>query len=288
MTPELIETGLRAIDLLAPLPAGGDVLITGDPKSGVRLLGTELAVRLATLPAKPFHTIVYLDPTLPEADKVLAEFAEASPALTSVFLVREVTSSDLSSHRAARSGQTRDAVMAVATSPRFVHGFRQAVRFERSKTDAGALTALVACEERLPGPFDVTLTCSRAIAAEAIFPALDTRMTVSSASSDRGLGDRHRKTADEVRFAVSEVIENLREGAINDETWFFNTDPGGRAAVQLLCYLSQPYFVAEPYTGLKAAFIPVADTLSGFEAILGGRLANIQPGSFRFRNSLPS
>lgn len=285
MTTVLIETGLRAIDLLAPLAVGLDVLVTGDPKSGVRLLAMELAVRLAKLPASRFGVSVFLDAALKEADKVEAEFIEAGSALASVAVVPEVSSSALA---AARSGADHEAVLAVAASNRFVHGFRQALRLERESRGGRPLTTLISCEDRVPGVFDATITCSRTIADEAIFPAIDPRMTVSSAGGDRSIGDRRRKVADDVRTAVSEVVENLYQGAVNDENWFFNTDPGGRAAVQLLCYLSQPYFVAEPYTGLKGCFVPVKDTVSAFETLLAGRLAQLMPRNLRFRNELPT
>lgn len=43
----IVETGLKAVDLFVPIPLGGDVLLSGEPHAGVRVLGTKLTLRLA-------------------------------------------------------------------------------------------------------------------------------------------------------------------------------------------------------------------------------------------------
>ncbi len=285
----IIETGLRSVDLLVPLAVGSDELVCGDPRSGVRILGTEIALRLASLSVDPFHVVIYLDSGLAEVDKVVAELQDAALFLKSVHVVEAVSSPLLQRHREERQGRKRDAVFAVSSNTRFVHGFRQAIHFERSDRSAEVpLNSFTVCEETIPGDFGARLVCSRAVAVEAIYPAIDTRKSLSTASASSAIGQHRRKTAEQVRMAINEVLENLYEGAIDDENWFFNTDPGGRAAVQLLCFISQPYFIAEPYTGQKGAFVPVNEAVSNFEAILAGRLAHLVPRNFRFRNSLPS
>lgn len=284
----IIETGLRGVDLLVPLASDSDGLVCGDLRSGVRILGTEIALRLASLPVDPFHVVIYLDSGLAEVDKVVAELHDAALFLKSVHVVDAVSSLLLQRHRAERQDRKRDAVFAVSSSLRFLHGFRQTIHFERSDSGAGVpLNSFSVSEETVPGDFEAKLVCSRAVAVEAIYPAIDTRKSVSTASASNAIGQHRRKTADQVRLAINEVIENLYEGSINDDNWFFNTDPGGRAAVQLLCFISQPYFIAEPYTGQKGAFVPVNQAVSNFEAILAGHLAHLMPRNFRFRNSLP-
>lgn len=279
----LLETGLRAVDLLTPIPAGADVLICGDPRAGVRLLGQELAHRLASLPSGPLDVEVWIDEGLAEADKLLAEIRESSPLLRTVEVVSTVP---WSGSGPGVKGKGK-AAFALAAGERFLAGFRESVRAaRRSLNDRQSLSSFAVCEGRIEGEFDVRMVSSRPIAAEAVFPALDPRKCTSAASDDSAVGEARRRTAGQVGAAVAEVLENLYEGAVNDPQWFFNTDPGGRAAVQLLCFFGQPYFVAEPYTGMKGQFISADEAVRGFAAILDGRFSHLMPRELRFRNGL--
>ena len=138
----------------------------------------------------------------------------------------------------------------------------------------------------MPGDFDAQLISSRVLAQESIYPAVDTRRTSSNLMKSEAITEDHRILAARIKKGLDETIENLYQGAVNDANWFFNTDPDGRSWVQLLCFLSQSYFVGEPYTGLKAAFISPFQSLEAMESILAGDLVNVPAHHFRFKNSL--
>jgi F-type H+/Na+-transporting ATPase subunit beta len=281
----LIETGLRAIDLFAPVSYDTDVLLTGQPHSGIKILANELAYRLAK---QTVHVAIYVDSSMIESDKAWQELQEYSQVLKHTYICSDISHRDIQSHRQAPESSAHDAIFAVASSPRFIDTFRQAIRTERQlSTSNRTLTTFLVAENFPKEGYTDCLFSSQVIAKEAIYPALDPRHSTSSGLA-RITDSRRRRLAEQARLAVSEVIENLYEGAINDPNWFFNSDPRGRLAVQLFCYLSQPYFVAEPYTGNPAKFVSQVECLASLDTILSGRLVDLPAKNFRFRNELPS
>lgn len=56
-----ISTGLKAVDLFAPLPRGGDILITGTKGAGIVVLGLKIARRLLKHPTDEFHVVYFPD-----------------------------------------------------------------------------------------------------------------------------------------------------------------------------------------------------------------------------------
>ena len=284
----IVETGLKAVDLFVPIPLGGDVLLSGEPHAGVRVLGTELAFRLANSPRQPFRVIMFLDSELDDLENVCKELRETLPMVKQIFIAPVVTAEDIRQQRVQASVFKQDALFAISKNARFLHEFRQAVKSDRqSSQSAASLTTFTVTESLSPEGFEAKLISSSLLAKEAVYPALDLRHSFSSASSLPGVKARRQRVANSVRTAVVEVLENLHPGALNDESWSFNADPAKRAAVQAIRFMSQPYFTAEPYTGLKSANVPVADTIKNFEAILSGRFLDRPPRSFQFQNALP-
>jgi hypothetical protein len=235
---EIVETGLKAVDLCVPIPLGGDVLLSGEPHAGVRILGTELAYRLANSPRRPFRVIIFLDSELDDLENVCKELRETLPALKQIFVAPVVTAEDVREQRVQGPVSRRDALFAISKNARFVHEFRQAVKTVRQVSQSTASL---------------------------------TTFTVTESMSPEGFETR---------------LENLRPGALNDVDWSFNSDQSKRAAVQALRFMSQPYFTAEPYTGLKSAYVPVGLTIKAFETILSGRYLDLPPKSFQFQNAL--
>ncbi len=284
----MIETGLRGVDLLTPIPVGGDVLIFGEPKTGHRLLGTDIAWRLDHHPHQPFHAVVLIDPNLPDADAVAEEFKEGASPTKQVLITSSISQFDIQNLRNQRDRQRHDVIFAVSNDSRFINTFRQAILSERNRSGPDrSMTSFVITESENTGLFDATMFCSQIVSSQVVLPGLDVRRSSSSILSSDLISDRHRQLAVRVRSILHEVIENLYPGAVNDDNWFFNTDANGRAAAQLLCFLSQPLFVAEPYTGLKAAHFDLESTLISYEVILDGRFSELSPRNFRFINELP-
>lgn len=286
MSASHLETGLRAVDLLAPIPLGGDVLVSGEPKSGARILGTELVFRLSRLPKKPPKVLAFLDTTDPEADGYEVEFKETVPGVE-LMRVPSVSAETLKPHLAHRPFSLGNAVFAFSREPSFIEGFRRAVKAGRESTLFTKLTSFVVTEASAVNSCDARLHSLRALAAEAVYPALDVVVSSSKAIGLDRHASGHASVAEAVRKAVAQVAADLVSEAIKDEHWPWRADPAKRPALQALLFLGQPYFCAEIYTGMTAAAVPLADTVKQFQAILEGRHRDTDPVLFRFRNTPP-
>lgn len=283
----VLETGLKAIDLFTPIRIGGDVLISGDKGSGCKLLGTEIAFRLLQHPRRKFRVVYYLDEKLADIDAQVAELKESLPTLNDRYIVSVVTASDIQGHLNPDIADDGVAVFAVSTNERFVHFFHQAVLAARESTDkSGILTCFAVTEAFVPTDFDVRIISSQVIAKEGIYPALDLHASSSSVSSHTSISSQQRRVAKSAGDAVKDVETSLYPGALGNPDWVFNRDEGKRVAVQALRFMSQPYFVAEPYTGQKAAFVTSKDLVKSFQAILSGKFIHAAPQTLQYVNVL--
>lgn len=286
MSASHLDTGLRAIDLFAPVPLGGDVIVSGEPKSGGRILGTELALRLSRLSGRPPKVVAFLDAAVPDADDYEAEFKEAVPGVE-LLRVPSVSVEMLKPRLSHRPFSLGNAVFAFSHEPWFLEGFLRAVKAGRESSIFTKLTSFVVTEAPFAGSFDARLHTLRALAAEAIYPALDVTTSTSKAIGLDRHAPGHVRVAQMAREAIARVVADLAPGAVKDGDWSYRTDPEKRPALQALLFLSQPCFCAEAYTGMSAAVVPLADTVKQFQAILEGRCREIDPLLFRFRNALP-
>lgn len=283
----IIETGLRAIDLLAPIPHGGDISVTGEMKAGTKVLANELAYRLMNFQHDAFRVVIFLDNEFESVDVQLREMQEYFPSLQDICVTASVSVQDIHAHLSPKSALKHDAVFAWAGSERFVQHCRQAINTARENLDTSrSLTTFIVTEQMNVGACDAKLFSTRMLAQEGIYPALDVRLSASSGLSHSSLNARRRHISDAVKLEVGEVLENLYSGALGDPQWNFTADPKKRSAVQALRFFSQPYFAAERYTGLKAAYVPIEQTIREFEAILSGICLALPAKKLMFQNEL--
>lgn len=281
-----IETGLKAVDLFAPVPLGGDILVTGEPKAGARIVGTELACRFARRPGEFSGVTAFLDPAVADAEDYAADFKDAIPADAELISTERIPAERIRQVGGLSAPPLGNVVFAFSHRTSYLDAFRQAVRSARFASPKVPLTAFAITEGLSPGGFDARLVLSRALAAEAVYPAFD---VVGSTSNARGLGEAapdHAHVAKSAREAIARVLSKLRPGGINDPAWEGNANPAERPAVQALVFLSQPLFCAEGYTGMASAIVPVAETVTDFRTILEGRYTDHAAARFRFLNGL--
>lgn len=286
MNNSVIDTGLRAVDLFAPIPLGGDYLVAGEPKSGPRVLGLELLTRLSRRAGNPPRTCVFLDTAVPDAEAFASEIEAAVSGAAELFRVDSVAAETLVHVLVQKPFSLGNAVFAFSLDSAFLDTFRKAVKKGRNRTSGTPLTAF-AVTEAVPGDrFDARAICRRDFAAEGIYPALDPAASQSNAVGLDFLALGHSRIAGQAREAIAAVARELTPGRIKDENWAFHMDPSKRPALQALLYLSQPYFCAEPYTGMAGAVVPLAETVASFRAILEGRHAGVPAQRFRYLNGL--
>jgi F-type H+-transporting ATPase subunit beta len=119
---------------------------------------------------------------------------------------------------------------------------------------------------------DATTNLSRSIAELGIYPAVDPLASTSRILDPRVIGDEHYETARQVKLILQrykdlqDIIAILGIDELSEEDRL----TVGRAR-RLQRFLSQPFFVAEQFTGFKGKYVPIADTVRGFKEIVEGK-----------------
>jgi F-type H+-transporting ATPase subunit beta len=134
---------------------------------------------------------------------------------------------------------------------------------------------------------DATIVLSRQIAELGIYPAIDPLDSTSRQLDPLIVGDRHYHIA----RGVQKVLQRYRE--LKDIIAILGMDELSsedkllvNRARKIQRFLSQPFFVAEVFTGTPGRYVPVAQTLDGFEAILEGKCDGISEQAFYMMGSL--
>jgi F-type H+/Na+-transporting ATPase subunit beta len=138
-----------------------------------------------------------------------------------------------------------------------------------------------------PAPFttfthlDATTELSRQIAALGIYPAVDPLASTSSVLSPEVVGDRHYAVA----RRVQEILQRFKE--LQDIIAILGLDELAEEdritvarARKIQRFLSQPFFVAEVFTGLEGKYVPVSETVESFEALVNGDLDEVPEQAF--------
>jgi F-type H+-transporting ATPase subunit beta len=138
-----------------------------------------------------------------------------------------------------------------------------------------------------PGPvavfahLDATITLERSIAEMGLYPAVDPLTSTSRILDPRIIGEEHYNTAREVQRVLqrykdlSDVIAILGVEELSDEDKLTVA-----RARKIQKFLSQPMFVAEAYTGRAGVYVPIEETVRGFQEILGGQHDDLPEQAF--------
>ncbi len=128
---------------------------------------------------------------------------------------------------------------------------------------------------------DATTELSRAIASLGIYPAVDPLSSTSTILAPEIVGDDHYNTA----RAVQQVLQKYKE--LQDIIAILGMDELSEEdkltvarARKIQKFLSQPFFVAEQFTGMKGQFVKIEDTIEGFKAILEGKCDDLPEQAF--------
>ena len=119
---------------------------------------------------------------------------------------------------------------------------------------------------------DATTNLSRSIVELGIYPAVDPLASTSRILDPRVIGDEHYATARDVK----EVLQRYKD--LQDIIAILGIDELSEddklsvaRARKIQKFLSQPFFVAEQFTGLEGKYVPIAETVRGFREIVDGR-----------------
>ena len=138
-----------------------------------------------------------------------------------------------------------------------------------------------------PAPFttfthlDATTELSRQVAALGIYPAVDPLASTSTILSPEVVGDHHYLIARRVQETLQrykelqDIIAILGLDELSEEDRLIVN-----RARKVERFLSQPFYVAEVFTGLTGEYVPVAETVESFEAIINGELDEVPEQAF--------
>ena len=134
---------------------------------------------------------------------------------------------------------------------------------------------------------DSTIVLERSIAELGIYPAVDPLASVSNALSSDIVGEEHFKVA----RGVQEVLQSYKD--LQDIIAILGLDelsPDQKQVVfrarKIQKFLSQPFHVAEVFTGVAGQYVSVKDTIRGFKMILDGELDEVEENDFYMKGGI--
>jgi F-type H+-transporting ATPase subunit beta len=134
---------------------------------------------------------------------------------------------------------------------------------------------------------DASTVLERSIASLGIYPAVDPLASSSRILDPDIVGERHYKIARDVQVTLQRYKDLQDIIAILGMDELSEADKlAVSRARKIQRFFSQPFFVAEQFTGQQGKFVELEDTLSGFEQILLGKLDDIPEQAFLYVGSI--
>jgi F-type H+/Na+-transporting ATPase subunit beta len=329
-TQEMLETGIKVVDLLAPYAKGGKVGLFGGAGVGKTVLIQELIRNIAE-EHEGFSAFCGVGERSREGNDLWLEMKESGVIDRTMLVFGQMNEPPGARLRVALSGLTmaeyyreqggKDVLLFIDNIFRFVQagsevsallgrmpsavGYQPTLETEMGQlqeritsTQQGSVTSIQAVyvpadDLTDPAPASVfahlnaTTTLSRSISEKGIYPAVDPLDSTSTILKPDILGEEHYRTATEVQ----EVLQRYKE--LQDIIAILGIDElsdddklaVGRAR-KIERFLSQPFFVAEAFTGRSGEYVPVADTVRGFREILDGQHDDLPEGAFYMKGGI--
>src|SRR4030088_1005310 len=134
---------------------------------------------------------------------------------------------------------------------------------------------------------NATTTLSRSISEKGIYPAVDPLDSTSTIMKPDILGEEHFRVANRVKEILQrykelqDIIAILGIDELSDEDKLTV-----QRARKIERFLSQPFFVAEQFTGTPGAYVPIAETIRGFEEIIAGKHDEVPESAFFLKGTI--
>jgi F-type H+-transporting ATPase subunit beta len=134
---------------------------------------------------------------------------------------------------------------------------------------------------------DATIALERAIAARGIYPAVDPLTSTSRALDPLVVGEEHYRTAREVKQVLQkykdlqDIIAILGVDELSEDDRLLVA-----RARKIERFFSQPFFVAERFTGTPGAYVPMKETVRSFREILDGKHDDLPEQAFMLAGTI--
>lgn len=312
---ELFETGLKAVDLLAPFLKGGKVGLFGGAGVGKTVLIQELIHNVASEHGG-YSVFAGVGERVREGNDLYHEMKDSGVLDKTALVFGQMNEVPGARARVALSGLTmaeafrdeggKDVLFFMDNVFRFVQagsevssllgrvpsavGYQPTLAEEMgllqeriTSTTTGSITSVQAIyvpadDLTDPAPattfshLDSTIVLSRQLASLGIYPAIDPLESSSTALTPEIVGEEHYRVANETRRVLQRykdlqdiiAILGIEELSDDDKRLVYR-------ARKIQRFLSQPFSVAEVFTGHKGKYVPLKETVRAFAEILDGK-----------------
>ncbi|MFB0919187.1 MAG: F0F1 ATP synthase subunit beta [Clostridiaceae bacterium] len=327
--PEMFETGIKVIDLVAPYMKGGKVGLFGGAGVGKTVLIQELINNIAT-ESDGLSVFTGVGERSREGNDLYREMQESGVIKKTALVFGQMNEPPGARMRVALTGLTmaeyfrdkgQDVLLFIDNIFRFSQagsevsallgripsavGYQPTLATEMgalqeriTSTKHGSITSVQAVyvpadDLTDPAPattfshLDSTTVLDRKIVELGIYPAVDPLASSSRVLDPLVVGEEHYKTARDV-IAVLEKYRELQDIiAILGVEELSDEDRAvvGRAR-RIQRFFSQPFRVAEQFTGMKGKFVPIKETIRGFREILDGLHDQVPESAFLFAGTI--
>ncbi len=327
---EILETGIKVIDLICPILKGGKVGLFGGAGVGKTVVVKELIRNIAEEHGG-FSVFAGVGERSREGNDLYYEMKE-SGVLDKTALVfgqmneppgprLRVALSGLSMAEYFRDEEQRDVLLFIDNIFRFTQagselsallgripsavGYQPTLANEMGQlqeritsTKKGSITSVQAVyvpaddfTDPAPattfGHLDSTIVLTRSLAELGIYPAVDPLDSTSSILSPSVVGQEHYDTA----RGVQKVLQRYKElqdiiAILGMEELSEEDKRTVQRARKIQKFLSQPFFVAEVFTGFPGKFVTMKETVQSFKAILEGKLDDVPEQAFYMKGGI--
>ncbi|MCL2030470.1 MAG: F0F1 ATP synthase subunit beta [Oscillospiraceae bacterium] len=321
---ELLETGIKSVDLLCPYSKGGKIGLFGGAGVGKTVLIMELIRNIATEHGG-FSVFAGVGERTREGNDLYNDMSKSGVINKTALVFGQMNEPPGARMRVGFSGLTiaeyfrdvsmQDVLLFIDNIFRYVQagsevsallgrmpsavGYQPTLATEVgslqeriTSTRSGSITSVQAIyvpADDFTDPaaattfahLDATTVLSRAIVEQGIYPAVDPLESTSRILDRNILGDAHYNTARSVQSILQRykdlqdiiAILGMDELSENDKLIV-------NRARKVQRFLSQPFYVAEKFTTLPGRYVPVAETVRGFQEIIDGKHDDIPEGYF--------
>jgi len=327
---EILETGIKVVDLLEPYSKGGKTGLFGGAGVGKTVLIQELIRNIATEHGG-YSVFSGVGERTREGNDLYLEMTESGVIKKTAMVFGQMNEPPGARLRVALSGLTmaeyfrdvegKDVLLFVDNIFRFTQagsevsallgrmpsavGYQPTLSTEMgdlqeriTSTKKGSVTSVQAIyvpadDLTDPAPattfahLDATTVLERSISELGIYPAVDPLSSTSRILDPRVVGQRHYDVAQEVKMVLQkykdlqDIIAILGMDELSDD----DKNTVNRAR-RMQKFFSQPFFVAETFTGTEGKYVSLEDSISGFEAILNGDMDKYPENAFMYKGNI--
>ena len=284
---EILETGIKVIDLLAPYSKGGKIGLFGGAGVGKTVLIQEL-IRNVAYEHGGYSVFAGVGERSREGNDLWHEMTQSGVINKTALVFGQMNEPPGARLRVPLSGLTiaenfrdqsgQDVLLFIDNIFRFTQAGSEVSALLGRMPSAVGYQPTLATEM---GALQERITSTRNGSVTSVYPAVDPLESTSRILDPNILGKEHYDTA----RAVQAVLQKYKE--LQDIIAVLGMDELGvedkavvNRARRIQRFLSQPFHVAENFTGISGKYVKMEDTIRGFQAILGGDCDDLPEQAF--------